>query len=154
MYIFPNLGWSASATPVTSGLESFDRKSTPSDRPVQKWVGPKMLKSQLFDSILARELLDAVHYPACSSGASAASQTFTLTPASYTHWPRTSLHSICLTCYCRMEELIAECRGVLHGWSGGGRGDYVLYLCWLTEQCKNWSISLEKLCNFSLSNIL
>ena len=30
---------------------------------------------------LARELLDAVHFPTCSSGTSVAPQTFTLTPA-------------------------------------------------------------------------
>jgi len=43
---------------------------------------------------LARELVDAVHFPACSSDASAAPQTFTLTPASYSHSTSTSLHSI------------------------------------------------------------
>jgi len=32
---------------------------------------------------LARELVDAIHFPACSSGASAAPQTFTLTAASH-----------------------------------------------------------------------
>jgi len=33
---------------------------------------------------LAKELLDAVHFPACSLGALAAPQTFTLTPANHT----------------------------------------------------------------------
>jgi len=40
---------------------------------------------------MARELLDAIHFPACSSGASAAPQTFTLIPASYSHSTSTSL---------------------------------------------------------------
>jgi len=47
-----------------------------------------------FQSTLARELVDAIHFPACSSGASAAPQTFILTVASYWHWTSTSLHSI------------------------------------------------------------
>ena len=38
--------------------------------------------------------MDAIHFPACSSGASAAPQTFTVTAASYWHWTSTSLHSI------------------------------------------------------------
>ena len=40
-----------------------------------KWAGPRMLKGQPWP-------VDAIHFPACSSGASAASQTFTLTAAS------------------------------------------------------------------------
>ena len=41
-----------------------------------------MLKGQLSRvHTLARELLDAIHFPACSSVASAAPQMFTLTPA-------------------------------------------------------------------------
>jgi len=35
---------------------------------------------------LARKILDAVHFPACSLGASAVPQTFTHTLASYSHW--------------------------------------------------------------------
>ena len=38
--------------------------------------------------------MDAIHFPACSSGASAAPQTLILTAASYWHWTSTSLHSI------------------------------------------------------------
>jgi len=38
---------------------------------------------------------DAIHFPSCSSGASAAPRTFTLTPASYSHSTNTSQHSIC-----------------------------------------------------------
>ena len=48
-----------------------------------------------FYSTLARELVDAILFPACCPGVSAASQTFTLTAASYLHWTSTSLHSIC-----------------------------------------------------------
>ena len=40
------------------------------------------------------ELLNAVHILACPLGASAAQQTFTLTPTSYSHSTSTSLHSI------------------------------------------------------------
>ena len=47
-----------------------------------------------FWSTLARELLDAIHFPTCSSASSAAPQTFTLTPASLSHSTSTSLHSI------------------------------------------------------------
>ena len=50
-----------------------------------------------------------------------------------------------------MEELIGECCGVVHGWRGGGRGDYILYF---VDQYNNAKIeiciSLEKLCTFSL----
>ena len=63
----------------------------------------------------------------------------------------TELEHHCLTCNCRMEELIGECCGVLHGWRGGGRGDYILYF---VDQYNNAKIeiciSLEKLCTFSL----
>ena len=38
-----------------------------------------MTKMSTFYSTLARELLDAVHFPACSLGASAATHTFALT---------------------------------------------------------------------------
>ena len=44
---------------------------------------------------LAREVLDAVHFPGCPTGTSAASQTFLLTVASYSHSTGTSLQSIC-----------------------------------------------------------
>ena len=43
---------------------------------------------------MARELMDATHFPVCSSGTSAASQTFTLTAASYWHWTSILLHHI------------------------------------------------------------
>jgi len=55
--------------------------------------GTQNAKRSTFESTLARELLDAIHFPAWSSGASAP-QTFTLTPASYSHSTSTSLHSI------------------------------------------------------------
>jgi len=35
--------------------------------------------------------MDAIHFPACSSGTSATPQTFTLTPASYSHSTSTLL---------------------------------------------------------------
>ena len=58
-------------------------------------AGPRMPKDQLSRvAAMARELMDATHFPVCSSGTSAASQTFTLTAASYWHWTSTSLHSI------------------------------------------------------------
>jgi len=41
-----------------------------------------MTKGQLSRVPWQRELVDAIHFPACSLGASAAPQTFTLTAAS------------------------------------------------------------------------
>jgi len=47
------------------------------------WAEPRMPKGQLSRvRNLARELVDAIHFPACFSGTLAASKTFTLTAAS------------------------------------------------------------------------
>ena len=81
--------------PLTSRLESFGHKTTPSDRPwieaycpkfqqVQIWVGPRMLKVNFLE-YLGQENLYAIHFSSCSAGASAAPQIFTFTPASYSH---------------------------------------------------------------------
>ena len=91
-------------SPLTSELESFGHKSTPSER---HGLRPTVQNSSYYENgqglecrkvnfleYLRRELLDAIHFPACSSDASAAPQTFTLTPASYSHSTSTSLHSI------------------------------------------------------------
>ena len=59
-----------------------------------KMSGAQNAKRSTFQSTLARELLDAIHFPASSLGTSAAPQIFTLTPASYSHSTSTSLHSI------------------------------------------------------------
>jgi len=49
---------------------------------------------------LSRELLDAIHFPACLSDASAARQTFLLTAASYSHLTSTVLYSLWALCVC------------------------------------------------------
>ena len=83
-YAYPRspLGLATNLLPLTGpGL----RPNCPKFWVVRKWAGPSMPKGRL---------LDAIHFPARSSGASAAPQTFRLTPASYSHSTSTSLHSI------------------------------------------------------------
>jgi len=45
--IFSQLKLKCFCHPCHLWVREFDRKSTPSDRPAQKWAGPRMLKSQL-----------------------------------------------------------------------------------------------------------
>jgi len=47
------------------------------------------------DSCLTLCIKDAIHFPGCPSGASAAPQAFLLTASSYSHSTSTVLHSIC-----------------------------------------------------------
>ena len=76
----------------------------------EEWI-PGAFLHFFFKCLLAKELLEAVHFPACSSGASTAPQTFTLTPASYSHSTSTSLHSIGFRTLSIQENLFK----VLHG---------------------------------------
>ena len=93
--------------PTHLWVREFWHKSSPSDRPwikaycpkfylVQKWARPRMLKGQLSTVPWpGNSRMPFTFQPACSSGSSAAPQTFTLTLASYSHRTSTSLHSIC-----------------------------------------------------------
>jgi len=87
-------------SPLTSGLESLGHKSAPSDRPWIEAYLSKILASMNGQGlerqkVLTKELWMPLTFPASSLGASAAPQTFTLMPASYSNWTSTSLHSKC-----------------------------------------------------------
>ena len=102
-------------SPLTSRLESFGHKYTPSDRPwiehyclkfqlAQKWAGPRMLRGQL-SRVPNNSWMPYVHFP---SGTSVAPQTFLLTAATAIHTQLAkhylssalSALSVCLCCCC------------------------------------------------------
>ena len=61
-----------------------------------RWeCSPLGLECRNVNSLVYLGQLDAVHFPSCPLGVSAAPQTFPLTAASYLHSTSTSLHSIC-----------------------------------------------------------
>ena len=65
-----------------------------------------MPKHQL--STLAREFLDAIHFPGCPFGPSTAPQTSPLPAASYLHTASTSLHSIYFMSFSAFESSLGK----------------------------------------------